>query len=138
MAVTGTAAIALLGARVLFGGVLAFMGLNHFFQREEMSGYAEYKGVPAPTLSVLVSGVVLVLGGVAIAVGAFPVLGAAAIAGFLLVAALTMHDFWAVPDEQQQDEMVQFLKNVALAGGALAFAALGALSWEYSLGVTAL
>jgi len=126
----------LLVARVLFGGVLAFMGLNHFTQTEGMTGYAEHKGLPAPKLSVLVSGAVLVLGGLSVAAGILPVVGAVALAAFLVVSALTMHDFWAVPEDQQQDEMTGFLKNVALAGGALGVAASATTGWAYSLGVT--
>ncbi|WP_135364589.1 DoxX family protein [Halosimplex halophilum] len=122
-------------ARVLFGGVLAFMGLNHFSGVEQMSGYAEMKGIPAPAFSVIASGVVLVLGGVGIALGVAPVLAAGALATFLLVSAVTMHDFWAVPEDQTQDEMTGFLKNVALAGGALALLALGGQAWPYALGV---
>lgn len=132
MAVEG---IALLVARILFGGVIAFTGLNHFLQAEQMTGYAQHKGLPAPKVSVLGSGAVLVLGGLAIVTGVFPVLGAIAIAVFLLVAGITMHDFWAVSEEEQQTEMTQFLKNVALAGGALAIAVLGLSNWTYSLGV---
>ncbi len=135
MSVTGAGALGLLAGRVLFGGVLAFMGLNHFLQLDEMAGYAEYKGLPAPTFSVVASGVVLVLGGVALVAGVLPVVGALALAGFLLVSAVTMHNFWAVPEEDKQDEMTGFLKNVALAGGAVAFAAVGTLSWEFSAGI---
>ena len=128
----------LLAGRVLFGGILALMGLNHFLNLDEMAGYAEYKGLPAARLSVVASGVVLVLGGLALVVGAFPVLGAIVVAAFLVAAAVTMHDFWAVPEEEQQTEMTQFLKNIALAGGALAFAAVGTASeWAYSAGLTA-
>jgi uncharacterized membrane protein YphA (DoxX/SURF4 family) len=100
-----------------------------------MAEYAQYKGLPAPRLAVIASGAVLVLGGVAVTVGVFPVLGALAVAAFLLVSAVTIHDFWDVPDDQQQDEMTQFLKNVALAGGALAFVALGSTDWPFALGV---
>jgi putative oxidoreductase len=133
MSVSGTAAVGLLVGRVLFGGVLGFMGLNHFMNRDEMAGYAEFKGLPAPTFSVVSSGVVLVLGGLGLVVGALPVVGALALAGFLLISGATMHNFWAVPEEDQQDEMTSFLKNAALAGGAVAFAAIGTLPWEYSL-----
>jgi putative oxidoreductase len=122
-------------ARVLFGGVLALMGLNHFSGVEQMSGYAEMKGIPAPAFSVVASGVVLVLGGVGIVLGVAPVLAAGALAAFLLVSAVTMHDFWAVPDDQVQDEMTGFLKNVALAGGALALLAVGGQSWPYAVGI---
>lgn len=132
---TGLADALLLVGRLLFGGVVAFMGLNHFLQIDAMAGYAEHKGLPAPRLSVLASGALLVLGGAGIAAGAFPVLSGVAVAAFLVVAAVTMHDFWAVPEDQQQDEMTQFLKNAIMAGGALALAAVGTQEWAYSLGI---
>jgi uncharacterized membrane protein YphA (DoxX/SURF4 family) len=135
MAVTGIEGGALLLARVLFGGVLAFMGLNHFMQTDGMTQYATHKGVPAPRLSVLASGAALVLGGLSILLGVLPLVGGAVVAAFLLVSAVLMHDFWAVPEDQQQDEMTQFLKNAALAGGAIAFAAIAGQAWSLSLGV---
>jgi len=135
MAVTGTAGLVLLVARVFFGGLIAFMGLNHFVQSDAMAGYAEAKGLPAPAVMVYASGLVLVLGGLGIALGVFPVVGAVVIAGFLVVAALTFHDFWTVPDEQAQDEMTHFLKNLAMAGAVLAFAAVGTQEWAYSVGL---
>jgi len=64
-------------ARSLFGGVLAFMGLNHFMQTDGMAGYAESKGIPAPRLSVLLSGLLLTASGLGIVLGVFPLLAAA-------------------------------------------------------------
>ncbi|MFC4358371.1 DoxX family membrane protein [Halobium salinum] len=125
----------LLLARLLFGGVLAFTGLNHFTNTDAMTGYAEAKGLPAPRLGVVGSGVLLVLGGLGLVFGVFPVLAAGALAVFLVVSALVFHDFWAVPEDQQQTEMTQFLKNVALAGAALALLALGGTQWAYALNV---
>jgi putative oxidoreductase len=135
MVATGVAAVVLLAARVLFGGVLAFMGLNHFVQTEQMTGYARHKGLPAPRLGVLASGALLVVAGLAIVAGVFPLLAAAALAAFLLVSAVVFHDFWAVPEDQQQDEMTNFLKNVVMAGGALAFGAIASQSWGLSVGL---
>ena len=135
MPLTGLEDSILLVARLLIGGVLVFMGLNHFTNLEAMAGYAEFKGLPAATLSVLASGAVLVLGGLGIVLGVFPQVSAIAVAGFLVVAAVLMHDFWAVPEDQQQDEMTHFLKNLVMAGGALAIAAIGAGTWAYSLGI---
>ncbi|MDY6819604.1 MAG: DoxX family protein [Halobacteriales archaeon] len=135
MVVSGIEGIALLFGRLLFGGVLAFMGLNHFLQTDQMAGYAEHKGLPAPRLAVLASGGVLVLGGLSIVAGIFPVIGAIAVAGFLVSSGLLMHDFWAVPEDQQQDELTQFLKNTVMAGGALTFAALASESWTFSLNI---
>ncbi len=122
--------------RVLFGAVLAFMGLNHFLNLEEMSGYAEFKGIPAPTVSVVASGLVLVGGGLSIAAGVFPAVGAAGIFLFFLVATPTMHDFWAQEDpEDQQNEMTHFLKNVVMAGAALVVLDAAAATWPYALNV---
>jgi len=112
--------------RILFGATLAFMGLNHFMDLDTVAGYAEFKGLSAPRFSVIASGLVLVLGGLGVAAGAFPVLAAGALAVFLLVSAVTMHDFWSVDDpEEKRSEMTGFLKNVYGAGAALALLAVG-------------
>lgn len=131
---TAVGGLALLAGRLLFGGVLAFMGLNHFLQSDQLAGYAKSQGVPAPRLSVLLSGLLLVLGGVSLILGAYPVLGGLAVLAFFVVATPTMHAFWAVDDpEQKQAEMTQFLKNVALAGGALVLFAIGTTAWPLAL-----
>lgn len=131
----GLAAVLLLVGRVLFGGLLAFQGLNHFLDLEGMSGYAEMKGIPAPRFGVIASGAMLILGGLGILAGVYPALAAGAIAVFLVVTTPTMHDFWAVPEEQTQDEMVNFIKNVELLGAALVFLALSGETWAYAVGI---
>jgi putative oxidoreductase len=138
MVVDGAVAeVAFLLGRLLLGGVLAFMGLNHFMQTDQMTGYAESKGLPAPRAGVLVSGGTLVFGGLGVAAGAFPVLATGALVTFLLVSAVVFHDFWALTDEESvQQEMTDFLKNVALAGGALALLALGGSDWPFAVGVS--
>lgn len=132
---TGSTGIAFLLGRVLFGVVLAFMGLNHFLNVDQMAEYAAAKGVPAGRISVLFSGGMLVFGGLGVAVGAFPSLAAGAVALFLLVSTPVMHDFWAVPEDQQQSELTNFLKNAALLGGALVFLALSESAWPYAVGL---
>ena len=77
MAVETASPVAFLAGRVLFGGVFAFMGLNHSAGTDEMTGYAEMKGVPAPGLSVYASGALLLVGGASGALGVAPVVGAA-------------------------------------------------------------
>lgn len=135
MVATGIEGVGLLIGRLLFGGIIAFMGMNHFMNREEMIGYATHKGLPMPAVGVYVSGAVLVLGGLGLVTGVFPVLSGLAIALFLIVAAITMHDFWAVPEAEKQNEMIHFLKNMVMMGGALAFAAVGTQAWAYSVGI---
>jgi uncharacterized membrane protein YphA (DoxX/SURF4 family) len=131
----GTGGIVFLLARVLFGVVVAFMGVNHFANAEQMSGYAEAKGVPAASLMVPFTGGMLLFGGLGIAAGAFPALAAGAVATFLLVATPTMHDFWAAPEEEQQAEMTNFLKNLTMLGAALGFLAISGSPWAFAVGV---
>ncbi|MFC4990542.1 DoxX family protein [Saliphagus infecundisoli] len=121
--------------RVVFGVLLAFQGLNHFQNTEAMSGYAQSKGIPAPRASVLLSGGMLIFGGFGIVLGAFPVIAAGAVAIFLLVTTPMMHDFWAVPEDQQQSEMTHFIKNVELFGASLVFLVLSSESWAYALNI---
>lgn len=135
---TGFGGIAFFVGRVVYGAVLGFMGFNHFMDLDGMSGYAETKGVPAPRLAVLVSGLLLVVGGLAIVFGVFPVLGAAAIGVFFLGVTPIMHDFWTVDDpEQKQAEMTNFLKNTALFGATLLVLAVGGAvsEWPYALNI---
>lgn len=120
--------------RLLFGGVLAFNGLNHFLDTESMVGYADAKGIPAAGLMVPFTGGMLLFGGLGIAAGVLPMLAAGALVVFLLVTTPVMHDFWDAPEEQAQGELIHFLKNVAMTGAALALLAISTTAWPYALG----
>jgi len=112
-------AIVLIG-RILFGGFFLMSGINHFAKLEAMTGYAKYKKLPAAKLGVLLSGLMLVIGGLYIVLGYYADLGALLIAIFLFLAAVIFHNFWAETDATaKQTEMMAFMKDIALAGGAL-------------------
>lgn len=128
--------VAFVAGRALFGLVLGLMGLNHFLNLDQMSGYAEMKGVAIPRVAVVCTGVLLVLGGLSVTLGVFPVLGAAALVVFFVGTTPIMHDFWAVEDpEQRQSEMTDFMKNAALLGGALILLAIGSVDSPYAVGI---
>ena len=132
---TGLGAILILVGRLLFGGFLAFQGLNHFMNTDEMAGYAESKGVPAARFGVIASGIMLLLGGLGIVLGVYPIIAAGMLAVFLVLVTPVMHDFWAAPEEEQQNEMVNFIKNVELLGASLVFLVLGGETWGYALNI---
>ncbi|QCS44484.1 DoxX family protein [Natrinema versiforme] len=133
---TTVGGLAFLVGRLVFGVLLGFMGLNHFTGLDGMSGYAAAKGIPAPRLAVIGSGLMLILGGLAIALGVYPLVGAAAIALFFLGVTPVMHDFWTVGDsEQHQSEMTDFLKNATLFGAALVLVAISGTAWPYALNI---
>ena len=100
-----------------------------------MAPYAESKGVPNPETSVMLSGVPLIVGGASLLLGIKPKYGAAAILGFLAGVSPIMHDFWRNEDPgERQANMVNFMKNAALAGGALALMGVEE-PWEASVPV---
>ena len=112
--------ILLLVGRVLFSLIFINSGLAHLTKLEAMTGYAQFKKVPAPKLAVIVTGLMIILGGLYIAFGVFVDLGALFIAVFCLVSAFMMHNFWTISDAQaKQGETINFFKNLALAGAAL-------------------
>jgi putative oxidoreductase len=107
--------------RLMFGGFFLYSGIHHFTAHKPMTQYLEGKNVPLPSAAVLTTGAALTLGGSSILLGIKPRLGAAALIGFLAGVSPVMHAFWNVEDPQRrQAEMINFTKNMALLGGALA------------------
>ncbi len=116
---------ALVLGRALFGGYFLYSGLNHFRNKAMLSGYGASKGVPYPEAAVTGSGAMILVGGLSLLTGVRPKLGASLIGAFLLGVTSQMHDFWNLEDGQQRmGEQTNFLKNVALLGGALMAAAI--------------
>lgn len=118
--------IVLLIARILFALMFVLSGVNHLTKTAAMTGYAQFKKVPAAKLSVQVSGLLLLLGGLSIILGVWLDLGALVMAVVLVLMALKMHDFWAADESSKQAEMIGFLKNISMAGGALFLFAIAA------------
>lgn len=74
-----------------------------------------------PEQAVTASSILLLLGGASVLLGMKPKLGTAAIIAFLASVSPMMHDFWTQKDpSQKQNEMIQFSKNMALLGAAVA------------------
>jgi len=119
--------------RILFGGFFLYSGINHLRKSREMGPYAESKRVPKGEVAVALSGIPLVIGGTSLLLGVKPKLGAAAILGFLAGVSPVMHGFWRDEDpNERQNNMINFMKNAALAGGALALMGVEE-PWEASV-----
>jgi len=117
----------------LFGGFFLYNGINHLREAKSMAPYAGSKGVPSPELAIKLSAIPLIAGGASILLGAKPKLGAMAILGFLAGVSPIMHDFWRNDDpNQKMNDMINFMKNMALAGGALALMGVDE-PWEASV-----
>ena len=128
--------ILVLIARILFVGLFLSSGYGHLAQGAAMTGYAQSKGVPGARIMVLVSGILIVVGALMLLLGIWGDLGALFIFAFLTPTAVLMHGFWKETDPMgRMTEQIQFSKDIALAGGALAFLVLFAYAGD-NLGLT--
>ena len=126
-------AVAFLIGRIIVGLYFISSGIRHFTHLKMMAGYAGSKGVPMPQIGVPLSGLLILIGGASILLGAWPLYGAIAILLFLLPTTFMMHNFWAVQDPMQKmNEMINFTKNWALIGYTLMILAVPQ-PWPYSV-----
>ena len=129
--------IVLIIGRVLFALLFISSGVSHLTKLEAMTGYAQYKKVPAAKFGVVLSGLMILLGGLYIAFGVYADLGALLIALFLIPTSFLTHAFWKETDATaKQNESISFFKNLALAGAALIIFALVATGTDFGPSVT--
>lgn len=127
--------IAFLIGRIILGVYYLFNASNHFMRLEMMTNYAASKNVPQPKLAVIVTGILLLIGGLSILTGFQPTIGVLALVVFFLPVTFMMHNFWAEKDEMaRMMQMTQFVKNMGLMSSALMFLAIPQ-PWPYSLGM---
>lgn len=112
---------AFLLGRLMFGGFFLYSGIHHFQERRSLAQYASAKNVPMPDIAVTATGAMLIAGGASILLGVKPKWGTLAAIAFLAGVTPLMHDFWKAEDPQQrQNDMVNFMKNMAMLGAAMA------------------
>jgi putative oxidoreductase len=109
--------------RIVFVLIFVMSGLTvHLLKWRDGVAYARQNGVPAPELLVPLSGLMAVGGGVLLALGLWPDLGALLLAAFIFPVAFGMHAFWKIQDPMMRvNDQAHFMKDTALGGAALAF-----------------
>lgn len=136
MEITDTVDWIVLAGRALFVLVFAMSAIGHLTQSAGMAGYAQSKGVPFARASVIVTGVMLLVGTLGVLLGVYIDLAFAILVLFLIPTAFIMHNYWTITDPQaRQMDQVQFNKDVSLAGAALILFALTAALGSH-LGLT--
>ncbi len=105
----------------LWGGAMKLLGYAGFV------GYLQSKGVPFVPVAAPVVVAIEVLGGLLLIAG-FRIRALGLILALYTVAtAILGHDFWNVADAgMQRDMIVQFWKNIGIAGGFLLLCVTGA------------
>jgi putative oxidoreductase len=127
--------VAFLIGRIIIGLFWIQGGIAHFARKDSMIPYTRMKGVPFAEIAVLGTGALLLIAGLSILTGIYPVIAVAALIIFLVPVTFIMHNFWKVEDQMMKmNEMLMFMKNMALLGYTLVLLAIPQ-PWPLSLGL---
>lgn len=121
------------GARVMLSLVFLMSAIgNKIPNFNNVANYMGGEGVPAPQILLAGAIVFLIAGSLSVIAGYKARIGATLLLVFLLMATYYFHDFWTFEDAaERQQQMIQFMKNLALMGAMLFIVASGA--GQYSL-----
>jgi putative oxidoreductase len=122
----------LLVGRILIAALFLSAGIPKALQGYG-GGFAQYLaglGVPFADAVAVVAVAVEVLVPVALILGIFPRLSALLLIAFTVVATVLAHRYWDLPAAQQQAQMTQFFKNIAIIGGLMFYYVSGPGAWS--------
>jgi len=128
----------LLAARILLSFMFILAGLGKFGDPASTAGMITQAGIPAATLLTYVAGIFEVVTGVAVLVGFQTKIAAVLLAGFSVFTALVFHSGAInIPDFPAGANglltlfnSLMMMKNLAVAGGFLSLAVVGAGAWS--------
>ena len=116
VALVGRILVAYLFIPAGFGKLMGFAGTV---------GYITSAGLPLPQVGAAIAILVELGLGIALLLGFKTRIVSIVMALFTIAAALFFHKYWSAPDAMKMAQTINFNKNIAIAGGLLAFAAFG-------------
>jgi len=108
-----------LAGRILIAVIFVFAGFGKLTGLDGTAGYIASKGLPIPYVLAVAAMIVELGGGVLLVLGFKTRCVAAALLLFTAATALFFHNFWALPADQVQNQMIHFMKNISMVGGLL-------------------
>jgi len=105
--------------RILIALIFILSGFSKIAGFDGTVGYIASQGLPLPQLLAIGAILVELGGGLMLVLGWKARWAAAAMLVFTALAAVFFHNFWAVPADQMQNQMIHFMKNLSMMGGLL-------------------
>ncbi|MGI9118377.1 MAG: DoxX family protein [Minisyncoccia bacterium] len=119
--------------RLIVGWFFLTTAYSHIVKASGLIGYAKYKKVPMAEVAVYGTGVLALLGGLAVTLGLYTNIGLWALIVFMVGVTFGMHQFWSIDDAgAKSNEYIAFRKNMAILGLLLMMLALNT-PWVMSL-----
>ena len=116
--------IAVVG-RILIAYLFIPAGISKLMGFAGTVGYITSAGLPLPQVAAAIAIVVELGVGIAFLLGFKTRIAAIVLAVFTVMTAVFFHKYWSAPDAMKMMQQINFNKNIAIAGGLLAFAAFG-------------
>jgi len=111
--------------RIFLAFIFLMSGLEKIGNWDQTAGYMASKEMPMIPLFLVGAIFLEVLGGLSVLLGWKARVGAAGLLVFLVPTTLIFHNFWALEGMEQQAQMINFLKNLAILGGLFLILGLG-------------
>jgi putative oxidoreductase len=112
--------------RIAIAALFLPAGLDKLMGMEGATGYFTSLGLPAVAVLIWVVIAIEILGGLALILGFHTRLVAIGLAVFTVLASIVGHAFWAAPVDVAFIAQLLFFKNIAVTGGLLVLASVGA------------
>lgn len=105
------------GSRVMIATIFLLSAVgNKIPQFNSVAAYMAAEGVPQPQFMLVGAIAFLIVGSLAVVLGYHARFGAGLLLVFLLLATYFFHDFWNFQGQEQQMQMIQFMKNLSMMG----------------------
>ncbi|MGD0401767.1 MAG: DoxX family protein [Candidatus Acidiferrales bacterium] len=115
-----------LAGRILMSVLFLISGFFKIGGYSQMVAYSASKGLPMAGVTIACAAVLEIAGGLAIITGFQTKIAAWLLFLYLIPVTFLFHNFWAMQGAEQQQNMINFLKNVAIMGGLVILATNGA------------
>ncbi|MCA9352923.1 DoxX family protein [Patescibacteria group bacterium] len=103
--------------RVIFGLFIVFSGFNHIKNFKHTRAYTQSLGVPASGFLTVLTGLMLLFGGISFLLWQWVDLGILVLVLFFVPVTLIAHAFWKKKDTTQRvTEMHSFMGNMMILG----------------------
>ncbi|SRR4249919_3735002 len=106
-------------ARASLGAIFFILGLSKIFSFAGVAGWMASSGLPFAKPLLVLTIAIEVGAGLLLIIGRHTRLAALVLALFLVPVTLVFHAFWGADAASFQDQLTQFLKNLAIFGGML-------------------
>lgn len=114
-----------LAGRFLIAAIFLLSGIGKIGGFAQTVGFMAGKGLPMVEVLLVLSIIIEIGAALMLLVGWQARLGAAALFLWMIPVTFVFHNFWAAPADQQQIELANFMKNIAMMGGLLYVTAFG-------------